>query len=278
MENIKELQACQLDIMKELERVCNENGLSFCLAYGSCLGAVRHKGFIPWDDDIDVYMSIEDFQKLNQLKDSFKDGYFLQNAQTDKEYGLMISRVRNSGTTLIEAEESHRDINHGVFVDIYPLFNVPTGRLGQKRVKFNSMIYRLMRYNVPPRNRGKLMRIGSSVLLKLTPKFIKKMLMKHTYKVLLKTKETGLISTLYGDESGTFYPKSWIFPFKNVDFEATRAPIPNDWDAYLKFTYGDYMQLPPPEKQSVHHSYAKLDLNKPYTEYRGIDYCVKNKK
>ncbi|MBQ8291219.1 MAG: LicD family protein [Clostridia bacterium] len=272
--DLKELQACQLDILKELTRVCEKNGITFFLVYGTCLGAVRHKGFIPWDDDIDVGMTVADFEKLKACKDEFQEKYFLQTRETDAGYGLMIGRLRNSETTLIEADESYRDMNHGVFIDIYPFFNCPTKKFARKRMVFHSMLYRLMLYQKAPKNRGKMMRIGSKVLLALCPKFLRRAIMKHSEKVLYSYKETGFYSPFYGGLEKKTYAKEMLFPVRKAPFEDTVTYIPAQAEKYLELTYGNYMQLPPEEKRVIHHDFKCVDLENGYLKYKGEYYCV----
>lgn len=161
---MNELQKCQLGILKEIDRVCKENQIKYCLAFGSCLGAVRHKGFIPWDDDVDVFMPIDDFERFNHCYEKIKKPYFIQSKLTDKEYGLLITRVRNSDTTLIEKAEINRNINHGVFVDIYPLFNSPQKKWKGNFQSISSYIYRLFLYNAPPVNHGKKKEVISKIV------------------------------------------------------------------------------------------------------------------
>ena len=120
--NIKAMQACQLRILVDFQKVCEKNNIRFYLAFGTCLGAIRHQGFIPWDDDIDVFMRVEDIKKLIKLQDQFPSNLYLQTHEKEPEFGLPIVRVRDSNTTLIEADHANRDINHGVYIDIYPLF------------------------------------------------------------------------------------------------------------------------------------------------------------
>ena len=273
-ELVKKLQDAQLSILKELDRVCGELNLTYCLAFGTALGAVRHKGFIPWDDDIDVYMKIEDLDVLHKNTGLFGEGYFLQNHETDPEFGLMISRLRNSNTTLIENTETDRDINHGIFIDIYPLFNSPKDGAGAKKLVAASMVYRLMLYERVPQNRGTIMKVGSSILLKGVPKKPRKSIIEYCYKIMKSCPRTGFLSSLYGDEANIRYPEGWFFPVQRVPFEDMMVPVEADTDKYLTRTYGDYMQLPPEEKQQFHHNYVCIDFDKPYTEYKGIYYCV----
>lgn len=272
-ELVRKLQQAQKTILLELDRVCNKLGLSYCLAFGSSLGAVRHHGFIPWDDDIDVYMRIEELEKLQENSNLFNDGFFLQHHESDLEYGLMITRLRNSNTTLIEKTEVDRDINHGIFIDIYPLFNSPKDGWGAKKLLIASMLYRLMLYGVVPQNRGIVMKIGSTVLLRVIPKKTRQKLIKSTYKIMKSSAHTGYLSSLYGDEANIRYPEKWFFPAKRVPFEDIEVPVEANTDEYLKLTYGDYMQLPPPEKRTFHHGYAYIDFERPYVVYKGKEYC-----
>ena len=272
-ELVIKLQHAQKTILMELDRVCNKLDLSYCLAFGSSLGAVRHHGFIPWDDDIDVYMRVEDLEKLQANLDLFNDGFFLQHHESDSEYGLMITRLRNSKTTLIERTEVDRDINHGIFIDIYPLFNSPKDGWAAKKLIIASMVYRLMLYGVVPQNRGMVMKIGSTVLLRVIPKKVRQKLIKYSYKIMKSSAHTGYISSLYGDEVNIRYPEKWFFPVKRVPFEDIEVPVEANTDEYLKLTYGDYMQLPPPEKRIFHHGYVYIDFERPYTEFKGKEYC-----
>ena len=273
MGELQQLQKSQMEILKEIDRVCKKHNLTYCLAFGSCLGAVRHQGFIPWDDDIDIYMPIHDFEKLEKHRASFQKEYFLQTHKSDPEYGLMIGRVRNSKTTLIEEAEAHRDINHGIFVDIYPLFPSPNGGIKAKLLIFSSMLYRLLLYDVVPKNRGILMKVGSKILLKSIPKKMKKSIMNKTYQWIRNQKDTGYLSSFYGDEASIKYPKEWFFPAKEIPFEDLQIPVPANTDKYLTLTYGDYMKLPPVEKRKFHHNYLCIDFDKSYLEYKGKLYC-----
>ena len=271
--DIKKLQRCQLHILTEIDRVCKKNNIEYFLAYGTCLGAVRHKGFIPWDDDIDLCMTISNFEKLKKCSKDFAPNYFFQTNETDREYGLMIARVRDSETTLIEAGEADKDINHGVFVDIYPLFSCPDNYRKQLFLIINSMLYRLFLYGEAPQNRGAILRIGSALLLRLVPDKIKKLIAQKTYRNMTKYDDEKYVTTLYGDELHIKYKNEWFGNGRLVQFEDMKVPIPQNADEYLKFTYGDYMTLPPEEARCVHHEYVLVDTENSYKIYRGEFFC-----
>lgn len=268
--DLKALQLCQLDLLRRLDAVCRKNGLTYCLAFGSCLGAVRHGGFIPWDDDVDVYMPAGDFERLKAIAGVFPEPYFLQTLESDPEYGLMIGRLRNSDTTLVEQGESDRRINHGVFIDIYPLFGCPDHGFRKKKMVLASMFYRLFLYGRAPKNRGEVYRIGSAVLLKLTPKKCREAILCRCYRTMSSARAANGLCSLYGDEAKIVYPVEWFFPVREADFEDLRVFVPADCDRYLTATYGDYMKLPPKEKQVFHHTYEKIDTENSYKTYFGM--------
>lgn len=273
MYDLKQMQRCQLLILKEFDRLCKKNDLNYYLAFGTCLGAIRHNGFIPWDDDIDVCMPVEDFEVLCGLKDEFKYPFFFQTADTDPGFPNTIARIRNSETTLIEKETSHLDINHGVFIDIYPLFHCPSDSLVQKKKLLSSMLYRLFTAKTIPKNHGKIMKIGSKLILGLTTDETKKKIRRKAYQDLKNCYERKYYCSFYGDESKIRYESDVLFPTTLHKFEDDEYPVPANYDMYLKLTYGDYMMLPPREKQCVHHDFVYVDLNKSYKTYKGKYYC-----
>ena len=276
----RRLKEAQRDLLKELDRVCAELGLPWCAAFGTALGTVRHKGFIPWDDDIDVHMLWENLETLQRHPELFREGTFLQHAGSDPEYGLMITRLRNSNTTLVEGTETDRDINHGIFLDIYPLFNCPEpGKPGFRKQLCASRVYRLLLYGRVPRNHGWVMKAGSWVLLKVIPKGWRKSIMAKCHRILAGAPETGYRSVLFGGVEETVrLPESWLFPPETAPFEDGEIRLGPEAEKYLEVMYGDYMRLPPESERHFHHDFACVDFDRPYTEYKGVAYCKERKK
>ncbi len=116
----KKLWAVLLDLLLQFDSVCKKHGLRYFLNSGSLLGAIRHKGFIPWDDDIDVEMPRDDYEKLMTLSDEYKYPYFLQTPFTDKNSAYSFAKLRNSNTTMASKHFAFQDMNHGVLIDIFP--------------------------------------------------------------------------------------------------------------------------------------------------------------
>ena len=125
----KEVWAVELDLLQEFMRVCNKYGLKYCADGGTLLGAIRHHGFIPWDDDLDIAMLRSDFEKLNEVAPAeFKKPYFWQTEETDKGSARGHAQLRNSDTTGIIKTEYERqrnnNFNQGIFIDIFPFDTV----------------------------------------------------------------------------------------------------------------------------------------------------------
>ena len=168
--DINALHAKQYEILIEFDRICRKHGLTYFLAYGTLLGAVRHKGFIPWDDDIDTLMPYDDFKRLREIPSSeWKHPFFLQNSESDKNYPLCFSKVRNSNTTLITEESAHLDINQGVDIDIYPLLYLADDPGERKKQYFITKAYMLLQVNQPPVNHGRGYYLAGKVLLSVIP-------------------------------------------------------------------------------------------------------------
>ena len=123
---MKKVWAVQIDLLKELERVCNKYNIKYFACGGTLLGSVRHQGYIPWDDDIDIMMIRDEYEKLLEHKDEFQSPYFLQTPYTD-ENGYFDSNIklRNSYTTGFMPQDLHLKINKGIFIDIVPLDAIP---------------------------------------------------------------------------------------------------------------------------------------------------------
>lgn len=274
---LKSMQACQLNILKEFKKACEKCGVNFYLAFGTALGAVRHKGFIPWDDDIDIYMKVEDIERLSDIQSELPDNFFMQTRDNEPEYGLLISRVRDSNTTLIEEDHVGRDINHGVYIDIYPLFYCPESNLKMKWIVIMSFLCRLFAYNAAPMNKGGLSTIVAKIMLSLFPNKVKRCIADKLYKYITTQPESKYVSNFPDVSLGKRFMTEWFEEPTISLFEGEEMPVPTKVIDYLTFEFGDYMQLPPEDKRQIHHHYLFTDFKNSYKKYKGIKYCVKSK-
>lgn len=271
-EQQRELHGILLEMLDVFCHICDENNLTYYLIGGSCLGAIRHKGFIPWDDDIDIGMPREDYDRFNTLAQSkLTDGLFLQNFRTDPNYYYEFCKIRNSRTTYIETGLSNLDINHGLFIDIFPLDYVPNTAFEKANFRIKRALYDnyiVQFYNGQSKN-ASIQKKATSLLAKMIIKDIATA--KEGRDHLLKkisSNPTQFIANYYGA-----WAKKEIVPIGffargiNAEFEGRTVRVPQEYDMYLRHVYGDYMQLPPENKRVSHHNCKIIDLHTPYTSY-----------
>ena len=271
MEKLSDMQKVQLDLLRELDRVCRENGIRYYLAFGTCLGALRHGGFIPWDDDIDVLMPYEDTRKLLKIRKKFSDRYFLQSKETDRNYESIAMRLRDSETTLIEKDDEGLDINHGIYIDIYPYYNAPVTKVGLLINIWRSYLLKILVADRVPYNHGQLLKYLTRVVLWLFRNSDKKKISCYLRHKLADEKGGREILDYFGQDvtllSAITYPKEWFGEPKLVEFEGELFYAPTEPEKYMTRRYGDYMKLPPEEDRVKHHSYVFMDAHKSYRDY-----------
>lgn len=270
------LKQAELDILVEFIKVCDTLNLKYYITYGTLIGAIRHKGFIPWDDDIDIYMTRDDFEKFKQnAAPLLPKNLFVQTYETDPEFIYSYMKIRNSNTTFIESTASHRNINHGIFIDIFPLDFYP-------KSKTKAFVLTLLCELIRRRVITEVYKLKNSNL-----NFLKKLFL-YTQKIALRILFPSIKSTLklqkkigrsvndsdkyvsYEDLNFTnkyIFSKNWFGEGIQTDFENIEVTVPKDYDSVLKNLYGDYMQLPPVDQQIPHHYSNIIDFNKSYKEY-----------
>ena len=264
---LKKMQSIEVEMLKIFISICKENNLKYFLIGGSCLGAIRHKGFIPWDDDIDVGMPREDYEKFLEIaQEKLPPHLFLQTQKTDKQYYQNFAKIRNSNTSFMETYYRFLNINKGVFIDIFPLD-------GYKYTKFESMLLFLYTlriratYYIKKRSlKAKLGRLASLILvpsLKTALKNKEKLMRKYKYN------ESEYVVNHCGGYGKKEIMKKEIYGEGVAGkFEGIDVILPSNPDAYLKALYNNYMQLPPEEKRVSVHYTDVIDVDKPYTYYQ----------
>ncbi|MDN5746009.1 MAG: LicD family protein, partial [Nocardioidaceae bacterium] len=263
------LRAAQLELLAELDRVCAALGVEYFALYGTLLGAVRHQGFIPWDDDLDVGMLREDYDQLVARVDGeLGERFFLQTVDSDPHYGCMFAKLRRNDTRCVDRISYGSAQHSGVFLDIFPLdakASAPLARTEQKAMRYVGfrLLYLKAGYlfmrgtSLPSRIAQFVARCADRVLPRaLVIKFTE----RHTR--LGRKEAPAEYVSLFG---AYLYDRdtidaSWIHPLVRVPFENTTIPAPADSAAYLTQIYGDYMTPPPPEQQVGHHEIVELSL------------------
>ena len=272
------LQAKCLEMAEYFVQFCKENDLLCYLCGGGAIGTLRHKGFIPWDDDLDFFMPRKDYEKLAQLWPQKADSRY-QLSKSNENYidrNLFIT-IRDTQTTCIKPYQQDLDIPHGLALDVLPLDYYPANGLSRKKQVIAALVYSLFCAQTIPEKHGVMMKWGSQALLTLIPskKLRYKIWKKAEAEMTKYTKEeSDGITELC---SGPYYMKK-KYPISSFEdalwlpFEETELPIPVGYDAYLKTAFGDYMTPPPVEKQVAHHDAVLIDLEKSYTHYKGEYY------
>ena len=265
--NRKKLWVIELDLLEMLEDACNKLGISYFMIFGSAMGAVRHKGFIPWDDDIDLGMLREDFDTfVKRGKEFFPDYVDIQYGVSERGADILL-RIRDGRYTGILGNERKLPGNKGIFIEIYVFDSVGTGKFAEFQMKASSAVCAAM-FAKDKGFKGKLEKalqkiIGMRTLWDWYTKICTASNGKNKTFV-------NLVSTpKYGKQVHRFrIEKSELSKTISVPFEYTNARIPIGNDKYLTLLYKDYMTLPPVEKRGVVHDFIVFyDPNKPYTEY-----------
>lgn len=264
--DLRALQLCELDLLKEVDRICKKHDIPYFLAFGTALGAVRHKGFIPWDDDVDVLMKYPDYLRFQEVcKTELPPHLFYQDWQTDPAYYLPWAKIRNSRTTSLVPEMADYPINWGVCVDIFPLFPMKEETLSQWSLfKIKNIVFfgakRINDYGY-----GKY--YYENALLKHIPRWLCKGVRNLFYNSFCKVKESPFLLFFTGTNMAKVYPAQWFSSTVDLPFEDASLPLPANYDEYLTRTYGDYMKMPD-EQDRVTHGDLIVDLEKGYEHYQ----------
>lgn len=265
-EDLRRVQLSQLDILKEVARVCEENEIEYFLDSGTALGAVRHGGFIPWDDDIDIGMTRDNYDKFLKIaSEKLKEEYFLQTNETDKQSPYIYAKVRKNNTVFMEWNKRNINMHHGIYIDIFPYDNVPDD--DNKRQKYmkrcrNTYLFYVIR-SIPDRSAK-----PENNLKWVITATVRRMLhwISHIIPLSTITKITNNMFTKYNQEETRYltchvfskpyiFERSDLFPLKKIKFEDDYFSVVNDVDKYLTNLYGDYKQLPPEDKRVGHRPY-----------------------
>ena len=269
-QSVKQVQQKILEVMKYIDALCRKHGITYYIMGGTALGAVRHGGFIPWDDDLDIFMTPAEYDKFKRVFESDNSPLFvLQEWRTTPNY-LEYAKVRMNGTTFIEeVYKERRDLHQGIYVDIMILHKVPKNKFVQKLVYYESKfvtLYALSQRNWEPKTKGQ------SLVLKSLRFMPCKLMAKCFYRRIY----------LYDDRQTNFMYCYWITPakFRSGLFDATffSEPVGIPFEdtvllgskkikEYLEYRYGDYMKLPSKEAQKAAVHAMIFDTDRDYREY-----------
>ncbi|MCI7589869.1 MAG: LicD family protein [Spirochaetia bacterium] len=267
LEDLRKLQLLELKIAKEIKRVCEKNNISYFLVGGTLLGAVRHQGFIPWDDDMDIGMLRSDYKKFIEVcSRDLGDEFFLQTYQTDKAYGNFFAKIRLNQTHFTEYITSTISCHDGVFVDIFPYdFTSESEKERKKLISKINSLSNLYQYK-------KGYKMWSKDLLHMCYFYLCKF--QGLFKTLSQIEDDvdkllslfdyptypHVISYFDCTRQKEYISISDLNNLKDYIFEDTTFKGPLDAGVYLTAVYGDYMELPPEENRYNRHDVVNLDF------------------
>lgn len=266
-----ELQQTELELLKLFVDICGKYDLRYYMVCGSALGAVKYKGFIPWDDDIDVGLPRDDYEKFLALAPKeLPQWCFLQNYRTDPRFPHVYSKLRNSNTTFIEAGSAHLPINHGIYIDVFPLDGYPKENREQERLNRRKKVLARRQYCALKDEGDWKVRLRNPVFRFLGyHKRTAKTMGELEYLISQYPVEKSDVWCNHGNWQGRLeYAPRWQYGngVKAV-FEGLEVIVPEQYDAYLTQKYGDWRAELPKEQQRSHHGCLVCDVNRPYLEY-----------
>jgi len=269
---LRSLQMKSLDLIMRFKKFCDDHNLKFFLCGGGCIGAIRHSGFIPWDDDLDIFMFRDDYEilsKLNCLKESFT---IIRS--NDKIFsGQTFTVVSDKNSTLIKREQMGLRIPRGISIDVFPLDGCPSNWIKQQIQMIYACFFSLFTAKVSSKNHGELVHFISSMFLSIIfgdklrfkiASFCEKQMSKYKISNCKFIKELcagpKYMRNVYDKK---IFDSSVLKQFENVEL-----PVPIGYDEYLKTAFGNYMELPPKEQQVNSHDIVFLDLENSYEKYQ----------
>lgn len=263
-EEFRKMQLLQLDMIVEFDRICRKYDIKYVIMYGTLLGAVRHKGYIPWDDDADICMLREDYEKFKGVAYEMNpDICYFQDHYTEPEYLWQYAKLRRPNTIFIRNGQEHLKHRTGVFIDIFPFDDIPLNVIGQ--VWQNAQCYCLRKIlwaQVACKNEKGFWKLWFTLLSQISPKWVYKKIDKWIKNS--SNSSPNKVRTLLFPAPGKVYkhsypksmiygiPKQWFLERAEFEFEGHKVFGPKDFEQYLKYMYEDYLTLPPENKRTPH--------------------------
>jgi len=269
--SMKQIQAKILEVMIYIDKVCRDNNVEYYIMGGTALGAVRHKGFIPWDDDLDIFMTPDNYEKFKSVFSTQNEERFEIQEWRLGDSLLEYAKVRMNGTTFIEANfKENAGMHHGVYVDIMILHKCPKSLIKKRKLYLYSrylIVQALAERNWSPKTKLQ------AVFLKLVSLLPKHFMSRYFYEQIYKYDKQDIQDYQYcyfltkANFDQAVFPKEIFMEPVDVPFEAVKLLAPTDINGYLDIRFGNYMELPPEGERDAAKHAEIIDLDKDYKEY-----------
>ena len=259
-ETLKKLHEAEVEILDEINRICEKYNIQYFLIGGTLLGAVRHQGFIPWDDDLDIAMPRKEYEKFIEIcinKHELREKFIIDCIKTNSNYYLPFIKLRNKNTIYEQKNQKFYKGPKGIWVDIFPLDNAKNETNESKKEKIvknlKAVLY-LKNFDYPNKNVG----ITKKIVIRIIKNFPNKFLNSLINKIMKFNNNEDYeyfvnFGSQYGLKKQTHLKKKY-FPANKLVFEGKKYRVPNDYKYVLEKIYGkDYMKLPPEEKRITHN-------------------------
>lgn len=256
-ETLHKLWSVELEILQVIDKFCRANQIKYSIAYGTLLGAVRHKGFIPWDDDIDIMMLREDYSRFRQLwLENPPEDYVLVDDILYEEYHENFMKIRKKNTTFIqfESEFENKKLPMGIFVDIFPFDRIAPNGIARKKQYVYSLV-NLLYTRKYPSGKGGVFGVGERILLSLPKSFqnrMKRIARKQVEKWNGRV-DTPLVCFCTFDAINRRFSNNTLSSIISIRFEGIEFCAVENYDEVLKVPFGNYMQLPPEDQRASHY-------------------------
>lgn len=266
-EQLRSIQLKELEALIEIDRICRKHGLRYYLTYGTLLGAVRHKGFIPWDDDLDITMPRKDYETFLKNSPEWLDKrFFVQNYRTTPQCSGQISEIRINGTILRQKMSEHSQIHHGIYIDVFPLdyIHPDTAKRRIDRLLLRALITMCYAKTGHYSTHNPLFKFASKALSTLFPLA---WLRQTTENLSCRYEKnpTGFVCSPLSpyalcSTTKEVFPEEFFGEPQEIEFEGRRFFAPANPDAILRQIYGDYMEPPPPDQRALRHHIVDLQI------------------
>ena len=253
--DLKKIQSEQTKILRAFDQICRDNDLRYSIEGGTLMGAYKFKGFVPWDDDIDVVMPRADYEKFLVVASKIKNGFSVHTYKNNKYHILNYCKYRMDGTIYKEKLNQHLDMNHGLFIDIFPLDEVNLDKY-QSQARLISFFYKIRWYKLGYRKKNLLF----SLIFSLLPN---RLLVKIIDKIIKSQNDKGnayLYEICNYNPKFKPIPKEWFDDLVDIEYEGILVKAVSKYQEYLNARFSDLSSLPPENERVPSHQIVEVKL------------------